>query len=64
MKLSLIVRGQHPSVDTVQHLREDLDLVRSADRLGVDGILKGLHFSAHPFESAVPVSRGGPTWNT
>src|SRR5580700_4428480 len=28
-----------------------LDLVRCADRLGFDGIVKGSHFSAHPFES-------------
>jgi len=51
MKLSLIVRGQHPPGDTVAHLREDLDLVRCADRLGFDGIVKGSHFSAHPFQS-------------
>jgi alkanesulfonate monooxygenase SsuD/methylene tetrahydromethanopterin reductase-like flavin-dependent oxidoreductase (luciferase family) len=51
MKLSLIVRGQHPPGDTEQHLRDDLDLVRCADRLGFDGIVKGSHFSAHPFES-------------
>ncbi|MFZ0020330.1 MAG: LLM class flavin-dependent oxidoreductase, partial [Acetobacteraceae bacterium] len=51
MKLSLIVRGQHPPGDTVQHLRDDLDLVRCADSLGFDGIVKGSHFSAHPFES-------------
>jgi alkanesulfonate monooxygenase SsuD/methylene tetrahydromethanopterin reductase-like flavin-dependent oxidoreductase (luciferase family) len=51
MKLSLIVRGQHPPGDTVQHLRDDLDLVRCADRLGFDGIVKGSHYSAHPFES-------------
>ena len=58
MKLSLIVRGQHPPGDTVQHLRDDLDLVRCADSLGFDGIVKGSHFSAHPFEvrAADPVS--------
>ena len=50
MKLSLIVRGQHPPGDTVQHLRDDLDLVRCADQLGFDGIVKGSHFSAYPFE--------------
>jgi alkanesulfonate monooxygenase SsuD/methylene tetrahydromethanopterin reductase-like flavin-dependent oxidoreductase (luciferase family) len=51
MKLSLIVRGQHPPGNPAQHLQDDLDLVRTADRLGFDGIVKGSHFSAHPFES-------------
>src|SRR6185437_14625622 len=51
MKLSLIVRGQHPPGDAAGHLRDDLDLVRAADRLGFDGVVKGSHFSAHPFES-------------
>src|SRR6185312_17446696 len=51
MKLSLIVRGQHPPGDTVRHLSDDLELVRCADRLGFDGIVKGSHYSAHPFEA-------------
>jgi alkanesulfonate monooxygenase SsuD/methylene tetrahydromethanopterin reductase-like flavin-dependent oxidoreductase (luciferase family) len=51
MKLSLIVRGQHPPGDPAGHLKDDLDLVRAADRLGFDGVVKGSHFSAHPFES-------------
>jgi alkanesulfonate monooxygenase SsuD/methylene tetrahydromethanopterin reductase-like flavin-dependent oxidoreductase (luciferase family) len=51
MKLSLIVRGQHPAGDTARHLHDDLELVRCADRLGFDGIVKGSHYSAHPFES-------------
>ena len=51
MKLSLIVRGQHPPGNTAQHLHDDLDLVRAADRLGFDGIVKGSHYSAQPFES-------------
>jgi hypothetical protein len=51
MKLSLIVRGQHPPGDPRQHLNDDLDLVRTADKLGFDGIVKGSHFSAHPFQS-------------
>ena len=50
-KLSLIVRGQHPQGDTRQHLADDLDLVRAADRLGFDGVVKGSHYSAHPFEA-------------
>ena len=51
MKLSLIVRGQHPLGDSAGHLRDDLDLVRCAERLGFDGIVKGSHYSAQPFES-------------
>jgi alkanesulfonate monooxygenase SsuD/methylene tetrahydromethanopterin reductase-like flavin-dependent oxidoreductase (luciferase family) len=50
-RLSLIVRGQHPVGDTVQHLADDLDLVRAADRLGFDGVVKGSHYSAAPFQS-------------
>ena len=50
MQLSLIVRGQHPPGDIAAHLRDDLDLVRRADELGFDGIVKGSHYSAHPFE--------------
>ena len=50
-KLSLIVRGQHPPGDVVGHLQDDLELVRAADRLGFDGVVKGSHYSAHPFQS-------------
>jgi alkanesulfonate monooxygenase SsuD/methylene tetrahydromethanopterin reductase-like flavin-dependent oxidoreductase (luciferase family) len=50
-KLSLIVRGQHPPGDPAGHLADDLALVRAADRLGFDGVVKGSHFSAHPFQS-------------
>src|SRR5947209_11502991 len=50
MRLSLIVRGQHPPGDIAGHLRDDLELVRRADALGFDGIVKGSHYSAHPFE--------------
>jgi hypothetical protein len=51
MKLSLIVRGQHPPDATAQHLHDDLELVRRADRLGFDGIVKRSHFSSHPFDA-------------
>jgi alkanesulfonate monooxygenase SsuD/methylene tetrahydromethanopterin reductase-like flavin-dependent oxidoreductase (luciferase family) len=51
MQLSLIVRGQHPTGDVVAHLNDDLDLVRRAEQLGFDGIVKGSHYSAHPFQS-------------
>src|SRR6202451_4615655 len=50
-KLSLIVRGQHPPGDPAKHLADDLELVRAADRLGFDGVVKGSHFSAAPFQS-------------
>src|SRR5271169_3306248 len=50
-RLSLIVRGQHPPGEAARHLNDDLDLVRCADRLGFDGIVKGSHYSAHPFQS-------------
>ncbi len=50
MQLSLIIRGQHPPGDIAAHLRDDLELVRRADELGFDGIVKGSHYSAHPFE--------------
>ena len=50
MQLSLIIRGQHPPGDIAAHLRDDLELVRRADQLGFDGIVKGSHYSAHPFE--------------
>ncbi len=50
MQLSLIIRGQHPPGDISAHLRDDLELVRRADQLGFDGIVKGSHYSAHPFE--------------
>src|ERR1700722_7370282 len=51
MRISLMVRGQHPPGEIASHLRDDLDLVRRADSLGFDGIVKGSHYSAHPFES-------------
>src|SRR4030081_962775 len=51
MQLSLIVRGQHPPGDAAAHLRDDLELVRRADQVGFDGIVKGSHYSAHPFQS-------------
>jgi alkanesulfonate monooxygenase SsuD/methylene tetrahydromethanopterin reductase-like flavin-dependent oxidoreductase (luciferase family) len=51
MQLSLIIRGQHKPGDIAGHLRDDLQLVRRAEELGFDGIVKGSHYSAHPFES-------------
>ena len=51
MQISLIVRGQHPPGDIAGHLRDDLELVRRAEKVGFDGIVKGSHYSAHPFQS-------------
>jgi alkanesulfonate monooxygenase SsuD/methylene tetrahydromethanopterin reductase-like flavin-dependent oxidoreductase (luciferase family) len=51
MQLSLIVRGQHPPGDIAGYLRDDLELVRRADKVGFDGIVKGSHYSTHPFQS-------------
>jgi alkanesulfonate monooxygenase SsuD/methylene tetrahydromethanopterin reductase-like flavin-dependent oxidoreductase (luciferase family) len=52
MKLSLIVRGQHPQGhDMRERLADDLDLVARAEELGFDAIVKGSHYSAHPLQS-------------
>jgi hypothetical protein len=40
------------------------DAGTTSDAPGVDGIVQGPHCSAQPFESAVPISIGGPSWNT
>src|ERR1051325_11554180 len=50
MQLSLIVRGQHPPGDIEVHFRDDIELVKRAEVVGFDGIVKGSHYSAHPFE--------------
>jgi len=52
MKLSLIVRGQHPQGDDMrERLADDLDLVARAEELGFDAVVKGSHYSAHPLQS-------------
>ena len=52
MQLSLIVRGQHPAGDDIRARHEDdLALVRRAEALGFDGLVKGSHYSAHPLQS-------------
>src|SRR5438045_9654373 len=51
MQISLLVGGQHRRGDIAAHLRDDLELVRRADQVGFDGIVKGSHYSAHPFQS-------------
>lgn len=55
MRLSLIVRGQHPPGDIAGHFQDDLALVRRAEELGFDGIVKGSHYSTHPFQSVQQV---------
>ena len=52
MKLSLIVRGQHPPGDPVQAFARRSRPCPRPPRLGFDGIVKGSHYSAQPFESA------------
>src|SRR5580658_4588275 len=51
MRLSLIVRGQHPPGSPAEHLTDDFDLVRAAEFLGFDGVVKGSHYSSSPFQS-------------
>ncbi len=52
MQLSLIVRGQHPAGDDIcERHQDDLALVRRAEALGFDGLVKGSHYSAHPLQS-------------
>jgi alkanesulfonate monooxygenase SsuD/methylene tetrahydromethanopterin reductase-like flavin-dependent oxidoreductase (luciferase family) len=52
MQLSLIVRGQHPAGDDIRaRLDDDLALVRRAEALGFDGLVKGSHYSADPLQS-------------
>jgi alkanesulfonate monooxygenase SsuD/methylene tetrahydromethanopterin reductase-like flavin-dependent oxidoreductase (luciferase family) len=50
MQFSLMVRGQHPPGDIAARFRDDISLVKRADELGFDGVVKGSHYSAHPFE--------------
>jgi alkanesulfonate monooxygenase SsuD/methylene tetrahydromethanopterin reductase-like flavin-dependent oxidoreductase (luciferase family) len=52
MKLSLIVRGQHLQGDDMRaRLDDDLELVRRAEQLGFDAVVKSSHYSAHPLQS-------------
>jgi alkanesulfonate monooxygenase SsuD/methylene tetrahydromethanopterin reductase-like flavin-dependent oxidoreductase (luciferase family) len=51
MQISVIIRGQHPPGDTAGHMRDDLELVRTAEKVGLDGVVKGSHYSSEPFES-------------
>ena len=55
MQLSLIVRGQHPPGDIAGHFRDDMELVKRAEAVGFDGIVKGSHYSTHPFQSVQQV---------
>jgi alkanesulfonate monooxygenase SsuD/methylene tetrahydromethanopterin reductase-like flavin-dependent oxidoreductase (luciferase family) len=52
MKLSLMIRGQHPQGDDMRaRLADDLALARRAETLGFDAVVKGSHYSAHPLQS-------------
>jgi alkanesulfonate monooxygenase SsuD/methylene tetrahydromethanopterin reductase-like flavin-dependent oxidoreductase (luciferase family) len=52
MELSLIVRGQHPAGEDMRaRLQDDLTLVRRAEELGFNALVKGSHYSSHPLQS-------------
>ena len=56
MELSLIVRGQHPAgEDMRERLQDDLELVKRADQLGFNALVKGSHYSAYPLQSVQQV---------
>src|SRR5712691_12318368 len=65
MKLSLIVRGQHPAGEDMRaRLADDIDLVMRAEQLGFDALVKGSHYSAHPLQIAVADPVSGPGGDT
>ncbi|MDE2581112.1 MAG: LLM class flavin-dependent oxidoreductase [Rhodospirillales bacterium] len=52
MKFGIMIRGQHPQGDDMRvRLKEDLETARRAEALGYDSVLKGSHYSSHPFQS-------------
>lgn len=52
MKFGIMIRGQYPQGDDMRvRLKEDLDTARRAEALGYNSILKGSHYSSHPFQS-------------
>src|SRR5690348_3316513 len=52
MELSLMLRGQHPAGEDVRaHLADDLELVRRAEELSFNALVKGSHYSAYPLQS-------------
>ena len=52
MKFGIMIRGQYPMGDDMRvRLREDLETARQAEALGYDSIVKGSHYSSHPFQS-------------
>src|SRR5437763_3282633 len=55
MQLSLIVRGQHPPGDIVARGQDARALVRRAEQLAFDDIVKGSHYSTQPFQSVQQV---------
>ena len=51
MHFGLIIRGQYPQGDDMRlRLKEDLDAAKRAEELGYDLIVKGSHYSSHPFQ--------------
>ncbi len=52
MKFGIMIRGQYPMGDDMRvRVREDLETARQAEALGYDSIVKGSHYSSHPFQS-------------
>lgn len=52
MEFSLIVRGQHTQGEDMRaRLADDLELVRRAEQLGFNAVVKGSHYSAYPLQS-------------
>jgi alkanesulfonate monooxygenase SsuD/methylene tetrahydromethanopterin reductase-like flavin-dependent oxidoreductase (luciferase family) len=51
MQFSVIIRGQHLQHEDIRvRMRQDLAEAKLAGELGFDGIAKGSHFSAYPFQ--------------
>lgn len=51
MRFGLLIRGQYPQGDDMRvRLQEDLDAARLAEQLGYDLVVKGSHYSSHPFQ--------------
>ncbi len=51
MKFGVMVRGQYPQGDDMRvRAGEDLETARLAESLGYDSVVKGSHYSSHPFQ--------------
>src|SRR5208337_1421094 len=51
MRFGLMIRGQYPQGDDMRvRLREDLNAAKRAEALGYELVVKGSHYSSHPFQ--------------